>query len=54
MKHNKIIGVTNIITLFESVLHKLVELIEIHISKKLRSEIADWQPFWLTQVSAYF
>lgn len=47
MKHDKVIGIPHVIALFKRMLHKLVELIEINIGKKLGSKITDRNTFWL-------
>ncbi len=43
VQYHKVVGITDIVFFLQLVLHKLVELIEIDIGKKLRCQVPDWQ-----------
>jgi len=44
-KNNEIVGIADVVSRLELVLHELVKLIHVYVHKELTREIPEWQSF---------
>ena len=43
-KKHKIIGIADVVSHFELVLHELVKLVHVDVHQELGGEVAEWEP----------